>query len=154
MAKSTQIIEQHVPKAKLVGKARLKVLFWNVYDSELYAQDGVWTPDQPFALSLQYLRDLQGRDIAKRSIEEMRKQGFSDEVAMTRWHDTLLNIIPNVSNNSTVVGIQDANKSTILYHNDNLLGEVSEPLFTEWFFNIWLGEKTSQPALRRQLLGA
>jgi len=27
-------------------------------------------------------------------------------------------------------------------------------LFSKWFFNIWLSDATSEPKLRRQLLGA
>ena len=153
MAETTRLIEQHLPQAELVGEARLKVLFWNVYDAKLYAKGGVWKADEPFALSLKYLRDLDGEDIAKRSIEEMRKQDFDDEEAMTRWYDMLVKIIPNVSDTSTIVGIQNADKSTILYHNDDLLGEIPEPLFTQWFFNIWLGEKTSEQKIRRKLIG-
>jgi len=153
MAENIHTIEQHVPDAQLVGEARLKVLFWKVYDAKLYAKDGIWIQNQPFALSLKYLRDLEGQDIAKRSIEEMRKQGFDDEEAMTRWYDMLLKLIPDVTDTSTIIGIQDEDQTTILYHNDDLLGEVPEPLFTEWFFNIWLGEKTSEPKIRGKLIG-
>ncbi len=153
MAENTQIIEQHVPQAQLVGEARLKVLFWNVYDAKLYAGEGVWSSDTPFALSLKYLRNLDGADIAKRSIDEIRQQGFDDEDAMTRWYGTLVKIIPDVSDTSTIIGIQNAARGTILYHNNQLIGEVADPLFSQWFFNIWLGEKTSEPKIRRKLIG-
>ncbi|MFT4937371.1 MAG: hypothetical protein ACI88A_000385 [Paraglaciecola sp.] len=153
MAANIELIEQHVPRAQLVGEARLTFLFWNVYDAKLYAAAGVWSSDLPFALSLKYLRDLDGADIAKRSIDEIRQQGFNDEDAMTRWYDMLIKIIPNVSATSTIVGIQNAEQGTILYHNNKLIGEVADPLFSQWFFNIWLGEKTSEPKMRKKLLG-
>ncbi|MFT4993526.1 MAG: hypothetical protein ACI965_000546 [Paraglaciecola sp.] len=153
MGQTIPLIEQYVPKAQLVGQARLKVLFWNVYDAKLYAAAGVWSSEMPFALSLKYLRDLDGADIAKRSIDEIRQQGFDDEQAMARWYDTLLKIIPDVSDASTIIGLRNAEGGTILYHNNQLIGEVAEPLFGRWFFNIWLGEKTSEPKLRSKLLG-
>jgi hypothetical protein len=46
-----------VPDAELVGQGRLKFLFWNVFDASLYAPDGTWSRDEPFALSVPYLRD-------------------------------------------------------------------------------------------------
>ena len=34
------IADKYIPDAELVGKARLKVVFWNVFDAKLYAQNG------------------------------------------------------------------------------------------------------------------
>jgi hypothetical protein len=39
------------------------------------------------------------------------------------------------------------------FHNGNPRGEVRDAEFTRRFFGIWLGEATSEPALRDSLLG-
>lgn len=144
---------RHVPDADLVGKARLKVLFWKVYDAELYAPNGDWSADAPFALSLNYLRKLEGEQIAKRTITEMRKQGFEDEVTLARWFDDMRMIIPDVDKNTRITGVADTNQNTLFYSDGELIGEIKDPLFTQKFFDIWLGEKSSQPKMRNKLLG-
>ena len=153
MAENNDLIGQYVPEAELVGEARLKFLFWNVYDAKLHAKNGTWSSDAPFALSLKYLRDLSGEDIAKRSIDEIRLQGFNDEDTLASWHEILQGFIPDVSETSTIIGIQTEKSATVLYHNNQLIGQVDDPLFTLWFFSIWLSEKTSEPAMRRKLIG-
>ncbi len=137
----------------LVGEARMEVLFWKVYDARLYAPGGSWSERTPFALSLTYLRDLQGDKIAERSIQEMRKQGFSDELTLARWYGELALIIPDVGDQNEIVGLADENAHTRFYLDGELIGEIKEPDFTRAFFAIWLGEKTSEPEFRDQLLG-
>lgn len=148
-----QVADLHVPQAGLVGKARLKVLFWKVYDAELYAPNGEWDEDRPFALTLNYLRKLDGDKIAKRTISEIRDQGFDDEVTLARWYEEIRNILPDVEKDTRITGICDGNGNTLFYRNGNLIGAIEEPLFTDRFFNIWLGDKTSQPKMRDKLLG-
>ncbi len=153
MANTSELIALHVPNAQLVGEGRMKVLFWNVYDAKLYAPEAHWSPEAPFALSLTYLRDIEGEEIARRSIEAMRQQGFQDEEILSRWYLTLRETFPDVSATSTIIGIQNAARGTIFYHNNELLGQMDEPLFTQAFFNIWFSENTSEPAMRSQLTG-
>lgn len=142
-----------VPNPQLVGKARLSVWFWDVYDAQLFAPQGAWQPTSPFALELKYLRDFEGQAIAKRSIEEMRKQGFDDEITLARWFDLLRDMLPDVEDQSRITGIADAQQTTRFYYNDTLIGSIAEPLFTQHFFAIWLGEDSSEPDMRDQLLG-
>ena len=137
----------------LVGEARMQVLFWKVYDARLYAPGGLWSEKSPFALSLTYLRDLQGDKIAERSIQEMRKQGFSDELTLARWFEELTLIIPDVGAQNEIVGLADDKAHTRFYLDGEFIGEIREPDFTRAFFAIWLGENTSEPEFRGQLLG-
>jgi hypothetical protein len=136
-----------------VGEARMRVLFWDVYDARLLAPRGAYRDGQPFALALTYLRELDGEKIAARSIEEMRKQGVSDESALARWYDRLLRIIPDVGERDEIVGLAAPDGSTRFFLDGEPIGRVDEPGFTRAFFSIWLGETTSEPRLRDQLLG-
>jgi len=145
--------KRHIPSAALVGEARLEYLFWDVYDAELYAPDGVWRKNQPFALTLRYLLELDGEAIASRSVSEMREQGFDDEATLDRWYELMRTTFPDVDENTRITGFMDRNRHTRFFQNGDLIGEINDPLFSEWFFNIWLGEKTSEPELRARLLG-
>jgi hypothetical protein len=136
-----------------VGEARMRVLFWDVYDARLLAPEGSYRDDKPFALALTYLRALDGEKIAARSIEEMRRQGVSDEAALARWYVRLAQIIPDVAESDEIVGLAAADGSTRFFLDGEPIGRVEEPGFTRAFFSIWLGEATSEPRLREQLLG-
>ena len=142
-----------VPDAELVGQGRLKVLFWSVFDAALYASGGSWSRDKPFALSLTYLRDLSGESIVSRSISEMRDQGMTDEAALARWSKGMAAIFPNVDDTTTITGVVNEQRHALFYRNGAHIGTIRDPEFSKHFFDIWLGEETSQPKLRTQLLG-
>ncbi len=151
MARSNDIAE--LDGMSTVGTARMQVLFWKVYDATLLAPRGEYQSNEPFALSLTYLRKLDGEKIAARSIEEMRKQGFGDEDRLNRWYELLADIIPDVSESDEIVGLAADDGSTRFFLHGEPIGSVTEPEFTVAFFAIWLGDQTSEPALRDQLLG-
>jgi hypothetical protein len=48
---------------KKVGEAKLKVLFWDVYNSSLYGKTGEYQSEQfPQALKINMLRDIDAED--------------------------------------------------------------------------------------------
>ncbi len=146
-------IKASIPEAKLVGKGRMSVMFWDVYDAVLYAPGGTWKAGSPLALSLTYLRDLEGRAIADRSAEEIRKLGFTDEIRLAAWHSQMRRIFPDVTDGTTLTGIYNAQGESIFYHHGAEVGRITDPEFGRHFFNIWLDPRTSAPELRAQLLG-
>jgi hypothetical protein len=136
-----------------VGEARMRVLFWDVYDARLLAPHGTYREDHPFALSLTYLRRLDGEKIAERSIEEMRGQGVTDDSTLDRWLAFLTEVIPDVGVADEIIGLAAADGSTRFFRDGVLIGEIDDARFTRAFFDIWLGDRTSEPGLRDQLLG-
>ncbi|MCF6441277.1 chalcone isomerase family protein [Pseudoalteromonas luteoviolacea] len=133
--------------------ARMTYLFWDVYDISLYSPSGSYNSLAPFVLQLTYLRDLDGEEIAKRSLEEMQKQGFDDEALGAKWLLQMKQIFPDVTENYSLYGVRDENGVTRFYDSEKLLGEISDQNFTKWFFDIWLSEKTTEPKMRLKLLG-
>ena len=148
-----QPISKLIPNAQLIGQGRLSVLLWDVYDAQLFASNGVYQENQPLALQLEYLLELKGEDIAKRSIEEMQKQGFNDSEKLQRWFVQMKKIFPNIQKNDRLLGIQDSQGHSYFFYRDQLVGEVKDVEFSKMFFGIWLNVKTSEPDLRKQLLG-
>ena len=147
------IAEHYFPAPQKVGEAMLTYLFWDVYHAELYASPEGWNPDKPFALSINYLRDIKGIDIADKSISEIKDQGFNNKQLLAIWQEQLREIIPDVYKGTRLTGVRDNDRNTVFYHNGKKIGEIRNPQFTLLFFNIWLGEKTSEPSLRKSLLG-
>lgn len=148
-----EVIKQHISNAQIVGEARLSKFIWDVYDATLYAPEGDWSHDQPFALSLHYFRNIKGDAIADRSVEEMRGQGFQDEATLTRWHGEMKSIFPDVKDGTVLTAVFVPGQHTEFFENGRRIGTVQGDDFVRWFSGIWLNERTSEPALRKKLLG-
>ena len=147
-------IRTFVPAAEKVGEGRLTYMLWDVYDASLYAPQGNWDPSQPFALQLSYLRELDGKKIADRSVEEMRGQGITDEIKLATWHAQMRNIFPDVDTGVSLTGVYTEQGTAVFYRNDIEIGRINDPQFSKAFFDIWLNKRTSAPDLRRKLLGS
>jgi hypothetical protein len=152
-ALATEAIFTAVPNAAVVGRGVLTYFFWDIYAATLYAPHGRWDPAKPYALSLEYYREIDGKDIADRSVQEMRKEGFADEVKLATWNAQLKTIFPDVKDGSILSAIYLPGKETVFYNDENAIGRIKGDDFGRYFFGIWLGEKTSAPDLRRALLG-
>ena len=152
-ANSKAVVNQYIDNAALVGEGRLTYIFWDVYDASLYAPKGEWSYDKPFALTLHYLRDFEGADIANLSIKSIRKLGFDNEVKLATWHTQLNEIFPNVGNGNEMTGVYQPSGATSFYKDGQKIGVVKDTEFGEWFFDIWLSEKTERKELRKEVLG-
>jgi len=150
---ASEDINAHVPKAQKVGNAKMNFMLWDIYEATLFAPNGQWSFDQPFVLELKYLRHLSGEKIADRSVQEMRGQGFDDEVKLAAWHTQMREIFPDVDEGDVISGVYTADAQTIFYLGNKELGRVQDPEFSRHFFSIWLSPKTSRPELRLSLLG-
>ena len=152
-ATAAETINQYIPNKQKVGEGRLSIAFWDIYDAVLYAPNGKYNPEAPYALSIRYFREIDGADIAERSIYEMKKQGASDEKLLHSWYHQMLEIFPDVKDGTELTALFTSKKTTKFYHNGKLIGVVKDPLFGKHFSDIWLSEKTSEPELRLKLLG-
>ncbi len=146
-------VDQFVPSAEKVGEARLRYLLLDIYDATLFAPNGTYKPDQPFALTLEYLRKLDGDAIAKRTIKEIKGQGFDDQAALDSWFEQIVKIFPDVQKGSKLTGILDDKRITRFYFDGKEVGTVNDPEFGTRFFDIWLGEKSSEAKMRDLLVG-
>lgn len=150
---ANRVIETTVPDASVVGKGRLTYMLWDVYDATLYAPQGQWKAEKPFALSIHYLHSINSDDLTERSIEEMRKQGFDDDARLADWRKQMQIIFPDVRKGTVISGVYLPGVETRFYEGERLIGSITDDEFGRRFFAIWLDEKTSEPDLRRKLLG-
>lgn len=151
-ALAADYVRPYVPNMDVVGEGRLSYLFWDVYDATLRAPGGELKEGQPFALSLSYLRDIDGEDIADRSAKEIRNIGFDDEVKIATWYEQMRAIFPDVSEGDTLTGIFTKNGKSVFYFNGQKVGKIDDREFSKAFFDIWLSRETSAPSLRAKLL--
>ena len=146
---------EFVPAGKPAGKARLRFWGLDVYDASLWIAPGFRRSDfssHAFALQLQYLRGFSGADIARRSIDEMRLEGGFSAGLAAAWQSELARLLPDVHTGDRLTGINRPGRPTLFLLNGRPLGEIADGQFARLFFGIWLGPKTSEPAMRDALL--
>ena len=137
------------------GDGQMRFFGLLVYDIRLWGPARVaaqwWT--QPLALELTYARSLQGKEIAKRSLEEMRRQQTIDDATGQRWLSEMEAAFPDVKEGDRISGHHDPAAGAAFFVNGKLSRRIADPLFSRLFFGIWLAPETSEPALRKKLLG-
>lgn len=142
---------------RLSGAGTLRHWGLHIYDARLWTGPG-FDPSRPvqapLALELIYARTLQGALIAQRSIEEMRRAGPLDETQARDWLAFMNGAFPDVGAGDRITGIWQPvpARSSFLVNGGRPQG-LDDAAFGPRFFGIWLAPSTSQPALRRQLLG-
>jgi hypothetical protein len=139
----------------LRGQGKLSFLGLKVYDIRLWAAAPLgadWT-QQPLALELQYNMSLSGAKIAERSLVEMQRQGEIPEAKARAWVEAMTAAFPDVKGRDRLVGRYAPGETARFWLNSQPRTAQLDPEAARWFFGIWLSDKTSEPALRQQLLG-
>lgn len=150
-------IRAALPDARLAGSGAFRWFGLKIYDAELWViKDGVTAENfssTVYALDLRYARHLVGQKIAEASIDEISKLGIATPAQKKAWLASMTALFPDVEKDSRITGVYAPGQPTRFYLNDVPLGIVTDPEFGKAFFSIWLHPKTSEPALRRALLG-
>lgn len=157
MAGPVPALESTLPGAVPTAPVRLTVWGFEVYDAKLWTRPG-FAPAQyaqhPFALELQYLRGLKGEAIARRSLDEMKRQGLINGSQGQAWLDAMQGLFPDVHKGDRIIGVHKPEQGAEFWVNDRFVGQVNDPLFAQLFFGIWLSPQTSVPDVRKALLAS
>jgi hypothetical protein len=143
------------PDLRMAGHGALRMLGLRIYDARLFVTNAGLPPmlvGRPYALDLRYARAFQGRDIARRSREEMERIGRGSPADRERWQAQLTELLPDVRAGDYLGGLYQPDVGTTLLFNGRPIGRVAGDDFAAAFFAIWLDAGTSAPALRRALL--
>ena len=153
--KQNQQLRTYLRTPRLVGQQRLTYWGFDIYDASLWAS-APFAPEawakQTLVLTLRYLRDFKGADIAQRSIDEMQGQRTLTPAQLKNWSALLQALIPNVRVGESITGFYQPDKGMQLLHQDRLLGDLSDTELAQRFLGIWLAPESSQRQLRLQLL--
>ena len=138
---------------QLVGEARFRLFIFDIYDVALVSPDSDYDGTPPYALKLSYLRDVKRETIVKSSLDEMRRQGITDEARLAKWTDWMATHFPDMQEGDEAVMVALADGGMMLLHNGTELGQSDDPAFTTAFFGIWLSDDALQPKLSITLRG-
>ncbi|MDB5931087.1 MAG: hypothetical protein JWR60_2794 [Polaromonas sp.] len=149
-------LKEALPQGKFIGRARLKVWGFDVYDARLWAGAG-FAPANPantaLALELAYLRDFKAEDIADRSLKEMRRSQPIGDAQANQWKAEMLRVFPDVRKGDRILGAHRPGVGASFWVNGKASDEIRDAEFSRLFFGIWLSPKTSEPSMRAALLG-
>ena len=143
-------------QARLLGSGTLRFLGLRVYDARLWVGPGFDSADPvaaPLALELAYARSLSGARIAERSLVEMQRVAGIGAEQGQRWLVAMQALFPDVRSGDRLTGLHLPGAGLRFFLNAKPIGELRDPEFARRFLAIWLGPNTSEPALRRALLG-
>ena len=138
---------------KKVGEAKLQILFWDIYTSELFSTSGQYQKDiLPLALKIKYLRNIDAEDLIDKTLEEWLKLGITNEQAKP-WLSQLKELWPNIKKSDELTLVVSQDFSSEFFFNGQSLGQLHDREFGPNFLRIWLDENCSYPKLRKKLIG-
>ena len=147
-----------LPQARLQGSGLMRFFGLRVYAARLWTGANPvaagWAA-VPFALELEYARELKGAEIAERSLVEMQRQGEIAPATAQRWLALMKQIFPDVKDGDRITGIHEPGQGARFFLNGHARGApVADEDFSRVFFGIWLSPRSSEPELRAALLGS
>lgn len=136
-----------------VGEARLKFLFWSVYDSRLYTSSGEYRDgERPLKLEIQYLLDVKADALLERTLMEWSDMGRSHP-RQEQWRSELANIWTDIQSGDVLSLELDSRNRSTFRRNGEILGHIEDPEFGQEFVDIWLSDDCTRPEIRESLLG-
>ena len=143
-----------MPALKAIGGGLLRIFGFRIYNAYLWTPGGsAFDLRQPYVLDIHYLRDFTAKQLAERSIDEMREQGTGHDGVYRQWISEMQRVFADVKEGDRLTGVATATHTAKFFYNGAFRGEIADADFTDAFFGIWLSEKSSQPRMRSQLLG-
>jgi hypothetical protein len=143
------LVTKNMAQVEGLGHGRMTYWGFTLYDAKLYASK---EPKGGIALDIQYLRKFEAKDLAKQTLDELKKLGVS-ETQRAEWADPLVKAFKTVQVGDSITAIKKPQGSTQFFYNGQFVSEISGESFSQAFFGIWLHPKTSAPQLRKILLG-
>lgn len=145
-----------LPDSRLQGEATLRYFGLQVYHARLWTLTDFQVSqasDQPLVLELEYLRELKGKSIAQRALQEMQRVQPIAEPQAQHWLVEMQRVFPDVKAGDRISGQYLPGQGARFWHNDRPTGQIDDPNFARRFFGIWLAPTTSEPDMRLALLG-
>ena len=124
-----------------------------VYRATLYAPQGLFNTDQPYALRIDYQLNFSRNELALSSVREI-KRIFGDEPDANVMRATFESVLRDVSDGDHIIGVHRPGEGAQFYSDGQLLGRIDDLDLANAFFAIWLSPDTREPGLRAQLTGS
>lgn len=155
-AVSDAFINQIMSDATKAGEGQMRFFGMLIYDARLWVGPRFEVSSfdaHSLALELTYHRAFTGMAIAQRSLEEINRQAPLSPTQAQYWQKILATLLPDVQPGDRLIGLHQPGKGMRLWRGTQVLGFVEDAELARRFFGIWLSSSTSEPRLRKALLG-
>jgi hypothetical protein len=142
-----------VPEARESGGGAFRFFGLLIYDARLWTSGARFDDKAPFALGIRYARNIKGATLAEESVNQWHKMRYGLEGSYAGWAAQMRRVFPDVQPGDELVGVSLPSKGVRFFFNGVDNGEISDPAFARAFFAIWLDARTTEPGLRRALIG-
>lgn len=147
-------VERALPGAAQVGAARYQVLALAIFDAELWAGQGAFSWERPFALSLTYRRAITAQSLTNRTLTEIARRGGGTRASLQPLGTRLRQCFANVSAGDRITGVSTGANTARFFYNGRQQCEIEWPGFRRTFFGIWLdGRSGNERQFTLRLLG-
>lgn len=135
-----------------VGEAELKVLWFRIYEAELFTPNGSFnTTAGPLMLRLNYKRNIAKEDLLKETKDQLK--AFASDENIEAWALRLKQIWPEIKQGDQLSFLIDGGGQGHFFYNQSWIGRIPEMAFSHAFINIWLSDNSSYPSLAKKLRG-
>jgi hypothetical protein len=148
-----EVMRDFVPDAGLVGQARFQVLFFKIYDAELFAPKGEYDRRAPYALRLTYLINGKKDRIINQTVKEMKRQRAASDSMIESWLPLMERSFIDMPKGSSADFIHTGDGRLVLATGSRVIAEIDDRRFVRALMNIWLGPKVRDADFQLALLG-
>ena len=149
---TSEVEQEAFQSPKLIGEGTLKVLMWEVYDLRLYTDGTAFSWQDKFMLEFDYSRELKKESVIDASLNEFKLQPNVADKDIKAWGVFLEQVIQPVQKGTKANVFWAPGGKIIFHYEGSQPSTIENEDFARAFLNIWLGNKTSRPKLRSQLL--
>lgn len=135
-----------------VGAGEMKWGFFDLYSATFYAQSGSAPQEYPVALTLQYKRKIDSKNLVEATEKEWRRMEVQAPKTES-WLQQLAKLWPDVVSGDELTCYVDGRGYATFLLNGNRIGAIEDPDFAKYFLAIWLSSDARNQELRKQLLG-
>ena len=136
----------------LIGQGTLKIYFWNIYNLKLYSQSEIFNKSKNMVLEFEYLRKVSKQSVIDASIIELKKN-LIDEKKLILWEKYLQKSIKDMSIGEKAALYFSPDKQITFFVEGETAITIKDKEFGNAYVDIWIGENTFKPKLRKKLLG-
>ena len=150
---TSQAQQEGFQSPKLIGEGTLKVLMWEVYDLRLLTDGTPFSWRDKFLLEFNYSRELKKESVIDASLKEFKLQPNVSDKDIKAWEVYLEQVIQPVQKGTKTSVMWVPEGQIVFDYEGSTSSTIENEDFARAFLSIWLGENTSRPKLRSQLLG-
>lgn len=138
---------------KKSGQGKMSWLFIDIYKASLFSLDGKYQPKQyPQALTIHYQRNISKKALLEATQQQWQHLSVDPDLYQD-WLQQLSALWPEIKDGDHLTFFVSKDGSGDFYHNDNWIGRIENTQLSDAFLSIWLSKKTSEPKLRKKLIG-